>query len=172
MIDLLLYGLLALAAIGIGLNYLRRYLPPTENDLEIEGKLIWVDRGRQTKPFFNKVFEVLGKPDLMYRIFGGVLAVEYKSRCGPVFKSDVIQAKCAALAARGNGYKVIRILVKTSTVDQYIDLPKSDRSLFHEIEDYVVLTKQAKSGQKMKALPNTGKCRSCAFKYDCRYAQR
>lgn len=172
MIDLLLYGLLALAVIGIGLNFLQRYLPPHENDLGIEGKLIWVDRGRQTKPFFNNVFEVLGKPDLMYRIFGGVLAVEYKSRRGPVFKSDVIQAKCAALAARGNGYKVIRILVKTSTVEQYIDLPKSDKTLFHEVEEYVILTRQAKAGQKMKALPNPGKCRSCAFNYDCKYAQR
>ena len=111
MIDLLLYSLLALAGISIFINFLRNAFT-TKSDLRIKGKLIWVDRGRSTKPFFNRVFEVLGKPDLMYQVFGGVLAVEYKSRKGPVFKSDVVQAKCAALAARGNGYKVIRILPK------------------------------------------------------------
>ena len=102
MIDILLYGLLGLAAAALLYNFIRR-IARSRSDLGIEGKLIWMDKGRSTKPFFNQVFEVLGKPDLMYRVRGGVLAVEYKSRRGPVFKSDVVQAKCAALAARGNG---------------------------------------------------------------------
>ena len=99
MIDILLYGLLGLAAAALLYNFIRR-IARSRSDLGIEGKLIWMDKGRSTKPFFNQVFEVLGKPDLMYRVRGGVLAVEYKSRRGPVFKSDVVQAKCAALAAR------------------------------------------------------------------------
>ena len=97
MIDILLYGLLGLAAAALLYNFIRR-IAGSRSGLGIEGKLIWMDKGRSTKPFFNQVFEVLGKPDLMYRVRGGVLAVEYKSRRGPVFKSDVVQAKCAALA--------------------------------------------------------------------------
>lgn len=171
MIDFLLYGLLVLAGFLIFFHFIRNIFS-TKNGLDIDGKLIWVDKGRSTKPFFNNVFEVLGKPDLMYRVFGGVLAVEYKSRNGPIFNSDVVQAKCAALAARAHGYKVIRILLKTATVEQYIDLPKSDRALYNEIKDYVTLTRQAKSGKKMSAWPNLRKCRCCAFKYECRYAER
>lgn len=171
MIDLLLYGLLGLAAAAILFNLTSRIFGSRDN-LGIKGKLIWVDKGKSTKPFFNKVFEILGKPDLMYRIRGGVLAVEYKSRRGPVFKSDVVQAKCAALAARGDGYQVIQILVRTATIEQYIDLPKSDKALLDDIKEYVDLTRQAKAGARMRASPNFGKCRGCAFKYECRHAQR
>ena len=170
MIDLLLYGLLALTGILIVINFLKNIFT-TKDSLSIEGKLIWIDRGRSTKPFFNKAFEVLGKPDLMYRVLGGVLAVEYKSRKGPVFKSDMVQAKCAALAARGSGYRVIRILLKTATIEQYIDLPKNDKALFNEIKAFVTLTRQAKSGGKMSAWPNVGKCRGCAYKHECNYAK-
>jgi len=169
MIDLLLYGLLVLAGGLLVVNVVRNTFT-TKNELGIEGKLIWVDKGKSTKPFFNNTFEVLGKPDLMYRVLGGVLAVEYKSRNGPIYQSDEAQAKCAALAARGNGYRVIRILLKTNTLEQYIDLPTNDITLFNEIKAFVVLTRQAKSGDKMNALPTVGKCRSCAFKYECRYS--
>ena len=171
MLDLLFYALLGIAGVTLLYNFFRWIFKP-RNNLGIDGKLIWVDKGRSTKPFFNAIFEVLGKPDLMYRIPGGVLAVEYKSRRGPIFKSDVVQAKCAALAARGNGYQVIRLLVKTATTEQYIDLPRSDKSLFQDIKEFVVLTRQAKSGAKMQAWPNIGKCRGCAFKFECKHAQR
>lgn len=135
--------------------------------LDINGKLIWVDKGKSTKPFFNKKFEVLGKPDLMYKIKGGILAVEYKSRKGNIFLSDIIQAKTAALAAR-DSYKVTRILVKTATTQKYFDLP-GDKALFNEIKDYVCAVRNSRKGKKMKALPNKFKCRSCAYANDCRY---
>lgn len=170
MIDHLLLALLAIAGIAISINFLSKRF--RKNNLGIDGKLIWVDKDRHTKPFFNKVFEVLGKPDLMYRISGGVLAVEFKSRRGRIFDSDVVQAKCAALAARGEGYKVIRILVKTSTTERYYTLPKNDKALFDEVKNHVILTRQAKAGSKMKAKPNQAKCRSCAFKLSCNHAIR
>ncbi|QFT57092.1 PD-(D/E)XK nuclease family protein [Microbulbifer sp. THAF38] len=171
MIDIFLYGLLGLAAAALLYNFLQ-HIVSTRNSLGIEGKLIWIDKGRSTKPFFNHAFEVLGKPDLMYRIRGGILAVEYKSRRGPVFKSDVVQAKCAALAARGNGYQVTQLLVKTSTTEQYIELPGTDRALFEEIKKYVILTRQAKAGVRMKPWPNVGKCRGCAYKSSCQHVMR
>ena len=171
MIDLLLYFLLGLAGITIALNFLRQIFK-RKNNLGIEGKLIWVDKGRGTKPFFNRAYEVLGKPDLMYHVRDGVLAVEYKSRQGQVYESDVVQAKCAALAARGDNYKVVRILVKTATQEKYINLPRSDKELFQEIKSYVTLTRKSKNGIKMKAWPNQAKCKSCAYKNQCDYAHR
>ncbi|WP_444928349.1 PD-(D/E)XK nuclease family protein (plasmid) [Microbulbifer sp. TRSA002] len=114
----------------------------------------------------------MGKPDLMYRIRGGILAVEYKSRRGPVFTSDVVQAKCAALAARRNGYQVTQLLVKTSSTEKYIELPRTDRALFEEIKKYVILTRQAKAGVRMNPWPNAGKCRGCAYKFSCQHVMR
>lgn len=167
MIDFLFYCLLAIATASLIHNIAQRIIA-TRNNFGVNGKLIWMDKGKATKPFFNKKFEVLGKPDLMYRIRGGVLAVEYKSRRGPIFKSDIVQAKCAALAARGDGYQITQILVKTETVEQYIELPHNDNALFHEIKDLVNLTREAKKGFTMTATSNIKKCHSCAFTQECK----
>src|SRR4051794_13793424 len=78
----------------------------SQNPFGISGKLIWTDKGKLTKSFYNNDFEVFGKPDFLYREREEIIAVEFKSRFGPVFESDIVQAKAAALAARGDGYKV------------------------------------------------------------------
>ncbi|UZE97249.1 PD-(D/E)XK nuclease family protein [Alkalimarinus alittae] len=169
MIDALLFGLIAIALLSFIFPLLGKML--SRNKLGIEGKLIWVDKGRKTNPFFNRVFEVLGKPDLMYKIKGGILAVEYKSRKGTnIYQSDIVQAKTAALAARGEGYKVIRILIKTGSKDQYINLPSSDKALFDEVKQYVDITRSAHRGTALKAWPNKFKCRSCAFNHSCSHS--
>tara|TARA_R110002167_G_scaffold204404_1_gene408439 strand:- start:6246 stop:6764 length:519 start_codon:yes stop_codon:yes gene_type:complete len=145
-----------------------RWFKPKKDPLGINGKLIWVDRGRKTKPFFNKEFRVLGKPDLMYKLASsGVLAVEYKSRKGRIYESDVVQAKTAALAARGDGYRVSQILVKTKGTQQYFNLPASDSALFQEIQQYVAYTRAAKQGINLKALPQRYKCKTCAYSQGC-----
>ncbi len=135
--------------------------------LGIDGRLIWVDDGRRTKPFFNARYKVFGKPDLLYRVNGGVLAVEYKSRNGPIFESDIVQAKCAALSARGGQYKVSRILVKTGQAEKYITLPRSDHALYREIESATILARKAKNGEAVPCLPAPRKCRSCAYRNNC-----
>ncbi|MCG7884227.1 MAG: hypothetical protein N0C91_19540 [Candidatus Thiodiazotropha endolucinida] len=139
----------------------------SRNQLGIEGKLIWIDKGKATKPFFNPSYEVTGKPDLMYRIRDGVLAVEYKSRHGPIYRSDIVQAKCAALAARSDGYPVIQILIKTSTTEEYFRLPRNEADLYGEIKTYVLIAREAKSGAKMGAWPTINKCNGCAFNETC-----
>lgn len=155
----------AVAIVGfIAWQYLRR---GTKNDLGIDGKLIWVDEGRGTKPFFNPEFRVFGKPDLIYQVRGGLIAVEYKSRHGPIFDSDVIQALCAALAARGEGLKVTEVLVKTAAVHKKLVLPRSDKELFAWIKDAVALGRLAKQGKPVPSLPGLRKCRACAYKHDC-----
>jgi len=85
----------------------------------------------------------------MYRTKNGILAVEFKSRKGRVFSSDIVQAKCASLAARGAGYKVIEILVKTAREERYITLPRSDTDLFHEIQPKVAMARKAKRGDQV-----------------------
>lgn len=140
------------------------------DELGIEGDLIWIDEGRHTKPFFNGAFKVFGKPDAIYRTRAGVTAVEYKSRNGPVFESDVTQAKCAALASRGEGYQVVDILVKTAGAKRHIKLPKSDRALYQDIEESVVLARRAKLGKAVPSAPSGSKCRSCAYREDCKHA--
>jgi len=146
------------------------YRGSDNNGLGIKGKLIWTDHGRQTKPFFNRTFEVFGKPDLMYRTKDGILAVEFKSRKGRVFSSDIVQAKCASLAARGAGYKVMEILVKTAREERYITLPQSDTDLFHEIQPKVAMARKAKRGDQVPSFPERNKCFSCAHNSSCESA--
>ena len=168
--ELILYLLFALA----GFVFYRLLLSRSDQDedrLGIKGKFIWIDKGRSTKPFFNTTFQVLGKPDLMYRTGQGVLAVEYKSRKGRIYNSDIAQAKSASLAARGEGYEVSKILIKTERDEQYIDLPKSDRSLFEDIKEYVTLARRAKNGETMPPDPAVKKCISCAYNNSCDFSR-
>lgn len=137
------------------------------DELGIEGDLIWIDDGRHTKPFFNGAFKVFGKPDALYRTRAGVVAVEYKSRNGPVFDSDVTQAFCAALAARGEGYRVTQVLIKTSAVQKSFKLPTSDKALFDRIQPAVFNARQAKFGYAVPSRPEIKKCRGCGFRGDC-----
>lgn len=138
--------------------------------LGIKGKLVWTDHGRQTRPFFNKTFQVFGKPDLMYRTKDGILAVEFKSRKGRVFSSDTVQAKCASLAARGAGFNVTKVLVKTASDELYVALPRSDAELFQEIEQSVIMARQAKKGLNVPSLPDRRKCYACAYRNACNSA--
>lgn len=99
----------------------------------------------------------------MYRQKSGVLAVEYKSRKGRVYESDIVQAKTAAPAARGNGHKVVKILIKTSTEERYITLPKRNRQLFNEVKEFIVIARQAKKGVRQNPTPCKFKCRPCPY---------
>jgi len=140
------------------------------DELSIEGDLIWIDNGSHTKPFFNGVFKVFGKPDALYRTRTGVVAVEYKSRNGPVFDSDITQAFCAALAARGDGYRVTQVLIKTSAVQKMFKLPPSDKALFDLIQPAVAHARQAKYGHAVPSRPEFKKCRSCGFRGNCEHS--
>ena len=148
----------------------RLFFKNKSDPLGIDGKLVWIDRGHSTKPFFNKQFRVFGKPDLMYRLrSGGILAVEYKSRRGRIYKSDLAQTQAAALAARGAGFAVREILIKTNATEQRCVLPRADEALFAEIQRYADCVREAKAGAKLPLppRPQAGKCRTCAFGPRC-----
>ncbi len=151
----------------LGLKRLGRSLSSETNPLGIKGKLVWMDKGKQTKPFFNHEFKVLGKPDLMYQVDGGILAVEYKSRKGGYYMSDIVQAQAAALAARAEGYNVIRLLIKTAKKEKYINLPKNDGSLFFDIKHFVDIARKAKNGCAVTSQASPRKCKFCAYSQSC-----
>lgn len=137
-----------------------------ENKVGITGKLIWLDEGKQTKPFFNSQFLVVGKPDQIYKTTNGLLAVEYKSRKGAIYPSDIVQAKCAVLAARPQ-YIISRVLIKTSSQEKYISLPTNNQKLYNDIKKYLDIARNAKAGAKLPPLPTKYKCHSCAYKNSC-----
>jgi CRISPR/Cas system-associated exonuclease Cas4 (RecB family) len=160
--------ILAVVIAAVGLRLVKR-IGRSGGPLNIDGKLIWVDEGQSTKPFFNHLYRILGKPDFMYKIKGGVLAVEYKSRKSGVYESDIVQAKCAALAARGNGYRVIKIMVKADSDSKVISLPGDNQILYNEIKRYIDICRDTKAGKTAPALPSRRKCRSCAYRYTCNH---
>jgi len=164
--NLFIYLVLLFVALGI-IKSVFDLLSRDKDRLGIKGKLIWVDKGKNTKPFFNHAFHIMGKPDLMYKVDGGILAVEYKSRKGWFYFGDVIQAQTAALAARGNGYNVTQVLVKTATTEKYFDLPKQDYALYKKIKHFVRQARKAKKGCAVEAVPRKRKCSKCAFHETC-----
>ena len=135
------------------------------------GELVWVDEGRHVKPFFHKGFKVLGKPDAIYNKSGMITALEYKSRRGPVFDSDWVQAFTAALAARGAGYKVRKVVVKTKTEEKVFALPKDDMALFKVVEPFIETVRSIKNGGSGEANPSKPRCHGCAYNDVCESSQ-
>lgn len=138
-----------------------------KDELGIAGELVWIDRGKNTKPFFNREYRIFGKPDLMYQIKNGILAVEYKGRKNNIYKADIIQGMTASLAARGQGYKVNRLLVRTDGSERYIDLPSSDRALYKLVSENIEIVREAKRGKALSANPAYYKCLNCAYSDAC-----
>ncbi len=142
------------------------------NSLKIKGELIWQDSGRETKYFINNEFDVYGKPDLMYRKENGkILLVEFKSRKGGIYLSDIIQTKAAALAARGAGYDIDEILVKTRGKERYYKLSNCNSDLYREIERFVKIAQSSSYyNSDLVGTPENRKCYSCAYKHSCKYS--
>lgn len=154
---------LVLILLWIGQRLLRSRPP-----VDVEGKLIWLDRGGSKDTFTNTEFYVCGKPDFIYKQKRGILAVEYKSRNGPVYESDIVQAKVAALAARGSKrYRIDRIMIKTNSTERFVDLPAEDDVLYQEVKRHVEMVRVAKAGGMLMASPTVPKCRSCGYRTPC-----
>lgn len=133
----------------------------------IKGKLIWVDQGKKTQPFASHPFKIVGKPDFMFKIDEGILAVTYRNRKGNVYNNEIILAKATALAARNEGYQITHILIKTISSDRYFTLPRRDKALHKEIKPYIDLVRKAKQQERMKASPTTKKCDVCIYNTQC-----
>lgn len=141
--------------------------------LGLRGEVIWQDHGRQTPVMKNQAYRVLGKGDFLVKLAGekGLTLVEYKSRPRPVFNSDWVQAITAALAARGEGYPVERVMVITGKTREEFELPKSDRDVFELVRHYVGIVRNAKQGNPVPSDPDYRKCSACAYRSRCQDAQ-
>lgn len=136
-------------------------------DLGIAGTLVWMDKGKKTKPFLNEEFYVCGKLDLIYQQATTFLGVEYKHRDGQIYESDIVQAKVAALSTRATAYPITRLLIKTRTRERYIELTESDSELYSQVEHYVEMVRLAKTGGELNPRPSVGKCASCGLNASC-----
>lgn len=165
--DSLIQTLVAIGTIYILWLLWERFFKRGHNELGIEGKLVWIDKGKHTKPFFNQEYRVLGKPDLMYRNNAGIMAVEYKSRNANIYESDIIQGLTASLAARGNGFNVQSLLIKTDKNERFMRLPRSDNELFRMVQKQVSTVRKAKSGASLPSNPHYYKCLHCAYSESC-----
>lgn len=137
--------------------------------LDDSEKILWLDK-RGTKALFNKQQKIYSKPDFITLIKGLHTVIEYKSRYGPVYESDIIQAKASAISARSNGYPISQIIVETSSGHQKkIRIPLDDDELLKEIQPYLDLARQAKLGYQLPATNNQKKCTHCSYRSSCRY---
>ena len=132
-------------------------------------KILWVDKPG-SKPLFDKRYRINAKPDFITLINGVETLIEYKSRFGPVYASDIVQAKASALCARSNGYPVSRCIVETgSGLQKHITLPKDDNELYLEIEPFITIARQGKLGHALPPTDNRKKCHQCSYRTSCRY---
>lgn len=146
--------------------YLRRF---KETTFGFSGRLIWYDSGVKIQPFKHSQYGVIGKPDYLFKVgWNTYAAVEYKSRRGPVYFSDIVQAKCAALAARGNKFNISFLIVQTEVDRIKVDLPNSDSALYDEISVWVELARRAalRDGTIEKT-SYIARCRGCGYKNVC-----
>lgn len=157
---------IAILLLALPIAYMA-FRPRYNKSLGLHGKLIWTDKGKKTASFRNKKFFVFGKPDFIYKTKYGLTAVEYKSRNGGIYLSDIIQVMTASLSARGAGKKIKHAIVITNTQRKEITLPKSDKQLYSKIQSYVEIVRQAENGNSMPSTPNKYKCMSCAFTNSC-----
>lgn len=137
------------AAFAFYLNSRREGKKTTgREELDELGKLVWIDEGLDTKPFFNQEYRILAMPDAIYSKNGNVTVVEYKSRNGPVLESDVIQGLTACLAVKSAGYKVRDLMVITGQETKTVSVPEAAKSLYQMVANYVEGAREIKMESK------------------------
>ncbi|RJG38770.1 CRISPR-associated protein Cas4 [Motilimonas pumila] len=138
-----------------------------QNPFDIKGKEIWRDEGKHTKAFVNHHYQIVGKPDHIFESHSGeIIAVEFKSRKGRVYESDIVQTLASCLALRSE-MDVQRALVCTQTTKVELNLG-SDQDLWERIQGYAFQVKTATQGQVIQEYrPSIAKCQSCSVRAHC-----
>ncbi|MCE2573859.1 hypothetical protein [Motilimonas eburnea] len=107
------------------------------------------------------------KPDHIFQLNDGSKGVvEYKSRYGEVYDSDVAQTLASVLAARtSHNIKWATIYTKNSKKDVSLG---SDAEIWQKIKHLHENVLIAKSGKVINQYnPNPKKCAKCAMKLNC-----
>ncbi|MDX7766850.1 CRISPR-associated protein Cas4 [Aeromonas caviae] len=152
----------------VALLYLaRRRSHRLGSPLGIEGKIVYADQGRKSKLFINKKYGITAKPDFIIATQNGQnVMVEYKSRAGRVYQSDIVQLLASVLAARSE-MPIHRAVVVTKGTRREVVLG-SDEQIFKEISKFVLLARRAQEGEIIKIFSShPGVCRSCSVAHSC-----
>ena len=152
----------------VALLYLaRRRSHRPGSPLGIEGKIVYADQGRKSKLFINKKYGITAKPDFIIATQNGQnVMVEYKSRAGRVYQSDIVQLLASVLAARSE-MPIHRAVVITKGTRREVVLG-SDEQIFKEISKFVLLARRAQEGEIIKIFSShPGVCRSCSVAHSC-----
>lgn len=152
----------------IALLYLaQRRSHRTSSPLGVEGKIIYADQGRKSKLFINRVYGITAKPDFIITTPNGEnVMVEYKSRKGRVYQSDIVQLLASVLAARSE-MQIHRAIVVTKVTRCEVELG-SDEHIFKEISKFVLLARRAQEGEIIKIFSShPGVCRTCSVASSC-----
>lgn len=137
------------------------------NPLGVDGELIYADKGRASKLFVNPEYGISAKPDFIFRTKDGKnLMVEYKSRSGGVYKSDIVQLKASVLAAR-HSMPIDRAMVVTKGTRQIVPIGSS-AEIFKEIATFVDMARRARRGEIIRVFSdNPNMCRRCSVAKNC-----
>lgn len=139
----------------------------TSSPLGVKGKIIYADQGRKSKLFINRKYGITAKPDFIITTPNGEnMMVEYKSRTGRVYQSDIVQLLASVLAARSE-MPNHRAVVVTKGTRREIELG-SDEHIFREISKFVLLARRAQEGEIIKIFSShPGVCRTCSVANSC-----
>ncbi len=133
-----------------------------------KARLFYSDKGIKSRVFTSNKYKLAAKPDFIYQLANGdYVLIEYKSRKGRVYPSDIQQVLAAIIATR-SVYPIREAYVHTDTTRLKIDATVSDEELFDNIKRNYELTKQIKQGKKVEVCYKSDyKCNTCSMRKHC-----
>lgn len=96
--------------------------------------------------------------------------VEYKSRKGKIYPSDIAQLKASVIAARSR-YNITKAYVSTDGEIKEVNVNKSNTVLFEEIKEAYELTVAIVSGKTVTVCYKSKyKCPTCSMRAHCEFS--
>ncbi len=132
--------------------------------------VLYEDKGRSSRVLVDPVNRIRSKPDMIKGPKHSALLIEYKSRDGKVYPSDIAQAYAGVLAARADGIVITRAEVHTKSQKYTLPAIHSNESIVSRISDPLNSARIVASGGVPTAKPQLYKCRSCSYKKHCPHA--
>jgi CRISPR/Cas system-associated exonuclease Cas4 (RecB family) len=129
--------------------------------------VVYIDKNKRSKVFVNKKYGVNAKPDLIIKENGEFIVEEYKDRNSRVYKSDILQAKASALAARAK-YPITKVRVRNRQGIQHEESVLDEKELYREISGAINMVKRIRKGvTEVPCYQHPFKCNHCAMIEHC-----
>lgn len=130
------------------------------------GKLIYVDNSPKSKVFVNHAYELVAKPDFIYKIgLNKYVIVEYKSRSAPVKPSDIAQLFATAIAVRSE-FKVVKGYIVTESEMRTYEFGSSS-AVYRKIKSIHKRAKELKFLGYKARVKKKPSCYKCGYNYHC-----